>query len=490
MAEPILGQALALQSEFRPDTTPLLTRAADKLGDINLKKTIAKQKAEEAKQKELQNLYSAIKLDTPKISQHFIPEARDLYAKSLMGMMEAANKGDRFEVERLKGEANMRLNILAMNSQAADKFLESEKQGFIVPQEVKVAFAMPKQQGQEYLKDLFNKKPELRGLVDINEYGDYTFNNIKNLNVEDDLVETISKNERLLAPTGKKVVNYRTKDEEEIYRIPDDKIQEFSIIKSQDPELRANILLKDREKLEEYTQKAQAAKPSMTAEEAADVGLQNYLFDKLQKVNEKRIKSNIPQKGGLDISLGTGFKTANKWVLQPEQTIHTVEDKETKKRNEQQLQALNEQRAKVNPNLPPLTYEQAYPKAQPKNYDEVVLENQDVSENKTFQYPDGKGGLIEILPVSIRRSKGSNEWKLVGKQKRKGQGYDAKEELINVEIPYSKAVRQKTDAILGTDTDKYLRETFGNTSKSQSNTVTSQPRKQEVKKFNTSIKFN
>lgn len=298
MAEPILGQALALQSEFRPDTTPLLTRAADKLGDINLKKTIAKQKAEEAKQKRLQEISSSVKLASPKVNTHFIPEAQQLYVQGIDEIMKAAQEGDIRKKLELEGKYQMMFNNIAMQSEAADKFLESEKQGFIVPQEVKVAFAMPKQQGQQYLKDLFNKKPELRGLVDINEYGDYTFNNIKNLNVEDDLVETISKNERLLAPTGKKVVNYRTKDEEEIYRIPDDKIQEFSIIKSQDPELRANILLKDREKLEEYTQKAQAAKPSMTAEEAAEVGLQNYLFDKLQKVNEKRIKSNIPQKGG------------------------------------------------------------------------------------------------------------------------------------------------------------------------------------------------
>ena len=34
MAEPILGQALALQSEFRPDTTQVLTKAVSKIGDV------------------------------------------------------------------------------------------------------------------------------------------------------------------------------------------------------------------------------------------------------------------------------------------------------------------------------------------------------------------------------------------------------------------------------------------------------------------------
>lgn len=520
MAEPILGQALALQSEFRPDTTPLLTRAADKLGDINLKKTIAKQKAEEAKQKELQNLYSAIKLDTPKISQHFIPEARDLYAKSLMGMMEAANKGDRFEVERLKGEANMLLNNIAMQSEASAKFLESEKQGFIVPQEVKVAFAMPKQQGQEYLKDLFNKKPELRGLVDINEYGDYTFNNVKNLNVEDDLVETISKNERLLAPTGKKVVNYRTKDEEEIYRIPDDKIQEFSIIKSQDPELRANILLKDREKLEEYTQKAQAAKPSMTAEEAAEVGLQNYLFDKLQKVNEKRIKSNIPQKGGgfnfafgggkeldfdnNDIPRGgslplklSGVKDGRK--LDFEGQVATGNPYGFKMVTIGGTNSDGVIDIKNNSQLGGKTFQ----KVEAFEAVSVPVATKDFTTSRGIKYK--KGQMIDRNSVNVAVKDGFAQYqpmiKGIATYKEK-DNYGGGDKMVtsDVLIPASRISTAVVSAQgKGDDetTYNYIQtakkeadELNRRYRKSQSNTVTSQPRKQEVKKFNTSIKFN
>lgn len=91
-----------------------------------------------------------------------------------------------------------------------------------------------------------------------------------------------------------------------------------------------------------------------------------------------------------------------------------------------------------------LTYDEAYPKRNTQ-YDEVVLENQDVSENKTFQYPDGKGGLIDVTPVSIRRKQGTNDWVLVGKKKQK---VGDKINYVDIELPYSAAVRQKTDAIL------------------------------------------
>ena len=172
------------------------------------------------------------------------------------------------------------------------------------------------------------------------------------------------------------------------------------------------------------------------------------------KRTNKIIGEDQPSKG-LNVNLGGGKITPNKWGLFPSETVHERQSDKYKTRNMEQLRALNIERRKQG--MGELEYDEAYPKQNVK-YDEVVFENQDVSENKTFQYPDGKGGLIDVTPISVRREKESNEWKLVGKKKVK-QGNNTV--YVDVELTYSAAVRQKTDAILGINTNDYLIETFG-----------------------------
>jgi hypothetical protein len=200
----------------------------------------------------------------------------------------------------------MLFNNLAIQSEAADNFLNAEKSGFIVPQEIKVAFSMPKEQGQAYLKQAIKQKPELANLVNINEYGDYAFNTVKNIDLARDLQMNIGRMENLYAPTGKKVRNMVTRDEEEVYKIPAAKLREEAMFISQNPEVLQNIILKDRVGIEKYTKDVMAKNPAITEPEAMQLAAQNYVFDKLENLNEKRVKSNIPQErgGGLDFNFG------------------------------------------------------------------------------------------------------------------------------------------------------------------------------------------
>ena len=312
MAEPILGQALALQSEFRPDTSQVLTRAVDKIGNVTLKKQLAAQKAAEAKAKREQEILSAVKLDGAKVNKHFLPEAQKRYAQGIAQMQEYAMKGDILGVNNLKGQLEMEFNNLSEQSKALDNFLSLKKQGFYIAPEIEAAFAMPKAEGQAYLQEVYKQKPELKGIVDVNEYGDYVFNPIKDLDLQEDFRSVVTKNELLFKPTGQKVIDQTTKDQLEVYKIPKENIQEFALLKSQDPEIKANIILKDKAGLATYVDKAKAANPSATPEQIENTALVAYIGDKLEKINAKTVKSNIPQgKGGLDFNIGGGYKFGN-----------------------------------------------------------------------------------------------------------------------------------------------------------------------------------
>lgn len=312
MAEPILGQALALQSEFRPDTSQVLTRAVDKIGNATLKKQIAEQKAAEAKAKRLQEIMGAVKLEGAKVNRHFLPEAQRRYAEGIAQMQESALKGDLMGVTAKRGQLEMEFANMAKQSDALDNFLSLKKQGFYIAPEIEAAFAMPKAEGQAYLKKVYEQKPELKGLVDVNEYGDYVFNPIKDIDLQGDLRELLTKNKALLAPTGVRTRNTGTMDESEVYKIPEDKILQFAVFKAQDPQIKANILLKQKAEFAPFVDAAKAANPTATPEEIENKALVSFINKKLQDQNSEIVKSNIPQgKGGLDFNFGGGYRVGN-----------------------------------------------------------------------------------------------------------------------------------------------------------------------------------
>lgn len=312
MAEPILGQALALQSEFRPDTSQVLTRAVDKIGNATLKKQIAEQKAAEAKAKRLQEIMGAVKLEGAKVNRHFLPEAQRRYAEGIASMQESALKGDLMGVTAKRGQLEMEFANMAKQSDALDNFLSLKKQGFYIAPEIEAAFAMPRAEGQAYLKKVYEQKPELRGIVDMNEYGDYVFNPIKDIDLQGDLRELLTKNKALLAPTGVRTRNIGTMDESEVYKIPEDKIQQFAVFKAQDPQIKANIILKQKAEFAPFVDAAKAANPTATPEEIENKALVSFISKKLEDQNSEIVKSNIPQsKDGDDFNVGGGYKFKN-----------------------------------------------------------------------------------------------------------------------------------------------------------------------------------
>ena len=125
MAEPILGQALALQSEFRPDTTQVLTKAVSKIGDVTLKKQIAEAKAAETKAKREQDIMAAIKLKSGKLGVHYVGDAQKLLTQGISEITEATQKGD-LAKKVLLSKSMPHIVILTKELKPVDSFTSTE----------------------------------------------------------------------------------------------------------------------------------------------------------------------------------------------------------------------------------------------------------------------------------------------------------------------------------------------------------------------------
>jgi hypothetical protein len=292
MAEPILGQALALQSEFRPDTTQVLTRAVDKIGNVTLKKQLAEAKAQEAKAKREQDMMAAIKLDNASVINHYLPEAQQIFTEGISKITEAAQKGDKLGAKVLEGEYGQRLKNIQLQSKQTQDFLDLKKTGILVAPEIEVAFSMPKAQGQAYLQEVYKQKPELRAIVDVNEYGDYVFNPVKGINLPKEYSDIIDNDAKRFQQVSQTVEGGRRIQQ---YEIPKERINELALQMANDRNYVINALYTDAAGVNAKINAIAKANPGIAKEQAEDLGMQAYFNEKLQSANRDYTSTAIPQ---------------------------------------------------------------------------------------------------------------------------------------------------------------------------------------------------
>ena len=456
------GQALALGNIARPDTTKVFTAAANRKQQLDLAKKSeeAKRKAEEAKmRKEVEGL---IQYGEGGFDPLFQERANKIISQGYVDQMKYAKSDDRIGI-RARGEAMKRdLQDLKQENIRFRSTLDDMERSGLSNKEISQMLNMRGTDAVNYYNKLVKEKPQVQTFLNLEDptQGKFTANYIKNVGLEDQLSAAVKDLEKGAIQNSKK--SFSQIGHTKLYDMVANPEQRFSYAMN----LASDKDAIDNVKLLYAPQYNQAFK--VLSEQAAKSGQQipqeviqqqaaaAVLDKELEKRASYKFKSEDwrPRKD-FSVNLGGGSVTPNKWGLFPSQTVHETDIDKYKARNMAQLAELNKLReAKGEPKL---TYDQAYPK-QKLQYDEVVLENQDVSENKTFQYPSGKGGLIDVTPISIRRKKGTNEWELVGKQKKTTGD---KTMYVDVVLPYSNAVRQKTDAILGANTLEYLNQQFG-----------------------------
>jgi len=455
MAEPILGQALALQSEFRPDTSQVLTRAVDKIGNVTLKKQLAAAKAAETKAKREQDIMASINLKAGKLGVHYVGDAQKLLTQGISEITEATQKGDLAKKVLLEGQYQTALDNLVFENNLLENFKKTKQQGGLIPDEVELGFSMPRAQANEYFKKLLTERPEFRFVFDQTPEGYYKFNPVKQINEAEEYGKIINANKSEYA-----VQSIKRQDGKDIvsYKIPDARINDLANLLANDKNYVINALINNTKAVNNEVQAALQANPALTKEEAEEIGIKSYFVKNLQSANQDFSISNTPKpKSGLEMNFGSGFKTASGWIVTPTSGTRVKEEDPTLI---DRLKVLNIARRKAGKKT--LTYQEAYgtPEA---DYDEIYFENKDVPENKTFKIPDGKGGFFDMIPVAVRRQSGVDKktnkdfpWKLSGRIPKTED-----EEERNVSIELTPDVVAKLDGILGTSTRDIINEVQG-----------------------------
>jgi len=304
MAEPILGQALALQSEFRPDTTQVLTKAVSKIGDVTLKKQLAEAKAAETKAKREQDIMAAIKLKSGKLGVHYVGDAQKLLTQGISEITEATQKGDLAKKVLLEGQYQTALDNLVKENETLDNFKKTKQQGGLIPAPVELGLDMPRAQANEYFKKLLVENPEYRLIFDQTPEGYYTFNPIKKIDEASEYGKLINANAREFAVENVEKINGK---DIVSYKIADSRINDLANLLASDDTYRANALINNKQAVNNEIQSALKANPALTQEEAQEIGLKSYFVKNLQSANQDFSVSNTPkEKDGLNFNFGGG----------------------------------------------------------------------------------------------------------------------------------------------------------------------------------------
>lgn len=170
------------------------------------------------------------------------------------------------------------------------------------------------------------------------------------------------------------------------------------------------------------------------------------------------------EKSNMNIGFGGGgYVSPNKWVVTP--VSSQTEDVEFNKINKALQQSGYGSMSKDQ-------FYERYPQFKNSGkYDELILENMDIPENKTFEFQTKSGKNVNVVPISIRKLKGSDDWYLMGKQI-----IDSKHKK-DISLPLDGSVKGKLRAIIAEDPDVLINEFFPQLQKKQNKNVSSQNKK-------------
>ena len=306
MAEPILGEALALQSNFQPDTTPLLTRSLMRAEEMDLKKAIRAQKQQEAEQKRLAQIAGSLKIDYGKIHPHYIKSAQKLVAGGINAIQ---NLDPRDYANKLRIQSDMEAGLQNLRNQSdqLSVFEKGDMQGFLVPQDLKMMFRGDYEEVQPKLRQFLEEKPQYKLLFNVDEQGNYIFSGLKDVNVDQELIKDAKSLEYRYEPTKDYRIDPTTKDKYVKYKLPDKIINELATTRSQDPEYVANILVKNNKEVSKEFARLAPLNPNMPLEQVQQLAVRDFLIKKYKDVAQTEKRTDIPQgRGGLSIGFGAG----------------------------------------------------------------------------------------------------------------------------------------------------------------------------------------
>lgn len=457
-----IGEAIGLGNIARVERDRPLTNAVVRKQNLDLQDRAARAKQGEANKKRQEEMASMLQ-----IKGGFLPyyqeRAKKIASDAYSRMMASNDFGEKSAIaQQAKFDSE---NLMSENNQLVQNLQTARGKG-LVPDKVFSIFNLPELQADKAYEEYKTTNPEIEEIVFRNQNGSLQFNPVEKVDIKGAYSKAVNDLKEGAVPMLDKNgnwVNEKMLDNTFRFKSIADPIalNQYAATLASDPNFGTNVRISQPKEYKAEFDRILAEQQKLGGEIdfdnlklAATAAVIKKGIEPMAKYND--IKSK-PEPNNFNFGFGSGgsFRTQSKWTITPA---------ETDNKRPSLVEKLNAFNNKNNTNY---TYEEFYKTGNntTEKYDEAVFENQDVSENKAFQYTNEAGDLVNVIPISVRRRQAGGDWKLIGKVENpdyKAGDSRASEKYIDVELPYNNAVRQKTDAILQADTRAVLNKMFPN----------------------------
>lgn len=248
MADISLGQAIALGTRNTVKTeNPFtgLNQAVQRKQQMDFAREGRKAKEEAERQKMGQQFDKLIGFNDGGFHPHYQEQAKDITKNGMLGIYEAKKKNDFTSANVIKGQTEAALADLKAQNDIHVKTLNSDKEGYILPKELKDAMNESYSTGNPKIKKLLKDHPEYALLItDQPDKKGYSFGGVKDLDIDSKYTPALNELKNFGLPTGKRVKIDNGSDMLE-YKVDGRAIEEAANVMSQDPYLQKNLALKD-----------------------------------------------------------------------------------------------------------------------------------------------------------------------------------------------------------------------------------------------------
>ena len=259
-----IGSAMALGTLAHPDTTKVFTNAVMNKQRLDLADEARKAKEAAAAKKLEEDMAGKIKTPSGAYLPYYDKKVNDITNKYTPQIFALYKNGNPLEAKRLEGEQMRLLSGITEQNKEAEKFLESEKSGILVPQETKQLLYNTSSDADAKYQENVKNNPILANFAEYSPTGNLNFKYHKDLKLEDIHQNEINKNkDRAMVLYDKKNNPIRGvkainggEQNQLTAEIPEDIMHGISTNLSDDPEYALNLKYKKPELYKEGYQKA------------------------------------------------------------------------------------------------------------------------------------------------------------------------------------------------------------------------------------------
>lgn len=188
-----IGQAMALGTLAKPDTSKVLTNALMNKQRLDLVAAAHDAKEQAAAKKLQQDMAGMITTTYGKYLPYYDEKARKVYAEGMTKMKQAYDRGDKSALMTARDWTQASLNAIQNESDQAEKWLGNEHQGFLKPEEFKTLLNDRSPDAEAKLQKALEQNQVLRSFGEISPSGQLVLHDIPDINLSKEYETTMQK---------------------------------------------------------------------------------------------------------------------------------------------------------------------------------------------------------------------------------------------------------------------------------------------------------